>query len=217
MKLFLDTADVAVIKDLLPTGMVDGVTTNPSLIAKSGRNIAEVIAEICALVEGPISAEAVATDFETMVKEGDKLASIAPNVVVKLPLTWDGLRATRAFADKGIKTNVTLCFSAAQAMLAAKAGATFISPFVGRLDDVGADGVGLLEDIRTLYDIHDFSTEILAASVRNADHVTAAALAGADASTIPADVFKALVKHPLTDKGLDAFLADWSKTGQSIL
>jgi len=216
MKLFLDTADVAVIKDLLPTGMVDGVTTNPSLIAKSGRNIAEVIAEICALVEGPISAEAVATDFETMVKEGDKLASIAPNVVVKLPLTWDGLRATRAFADKGIKTNVTLCFSAAQAMLAAKAGATFISPFVGRLDDV-ADGVGLLEDIRTLYDIHDFSTEILAASVRNADHVTAAALAGADASTIPADVFKALVKHPLTDKGLDAFLADWGKTGQSIL
>jgi len=160
MKLFLDTADVAVIKDLLPTGMVDGVTTNPSLIAKSGRNIAEVIAEICALVEGPISAEAVATDFETMVKEGDKLASIAPNVVVKLPLTWDGLRATRAFADKGIKTNVTLCFSAAQAMLAAKAGATFISPFVGRLDDVGADGVGLLEDIRTLFDIHAFSTEI---------------------------------------------------------
>ena len=143
MKLFLDTADVAVIKDMVPTGMVDGVTTNPSLIAKSGRNIAEVIAEICALVEGPISAEAVSLDFETMVKEGDKLAAIAPNVVVKLPLTWDGLRACRVFTDKGIKTNVTLCFSAAQALLAAKAGATFVSPFVGRLEDNGADGIGL--------------------------------------------------------------------------
>ena len=217
MKLFLDTADVAVIKDMVPTGMVDGVTTNPSLIAKSGRNIAEVIAEICALVEGPISAEAVAMDFETMVKEGEKLAAIAPNVVVKLPLTWDGLRATRAFADKGIRTNVTLCFSAAQAMLAAKAGATFISPFVGRLEDHGADGVGLLEEIRVLYDVHGFDTQILAASLRNTNHVSAAAVAGADAATIPADVFKALVKHPLTDKGLDAFLADWGKTGQSIL
>ena len=217
MKLFLDTADVAVIKDMVPTGMVDGVTTNPSLIAKSGRNIAEVIAEICALVEGPISAEAVAMDFETMVKEGEKLAAIAPNVVVKLPLTWDGLRATRAFADKGIRTNVTLCFSSAQAMLAAKAGATFISPFVGRLEDHGADGVGLLEEIRVLYDVHGFDTQILAASLRNTNHVSAAAVAGADAATIPADVFKALVKHPLTDKGLDAFLADWGKTGQSIL
>ncbi|KQY77114.1 fructose-6-phosphate aldolase, partial [Brevundimonas sp. Root1423] len=169
------------------------------------------------LVEGPISAEAVATDFETMVKEGDKLAAIAPNVVVKLPLTWDGLRAARAFADKGIKTNVTLCFSAAQAMLAAKAGATFISPFVGRLEDHGADGIGLLEEIRVLYDVHGFDTQILAASLRNPAHVSAAAVAGADAATIPADVFKALVKHPLTDKGLDAFLADWGKTGQSIL
>lgn len=217
MKLFLDTADVATIRDMLPTGMVDGVTTNPSLIAKSGRNIAEVIAEICALVEGPISAEAVATDFETMVREGDKLAAIAPNVVVKLPLTWDGLRAARAFSDKGIKTNVTLCFSAAQALLAAKAGATFISPFVGRLEDHGADGITLLEEIRTLYDIHGFETEILAASLRNPTHVSAAALAGADAATLPADTFKALVKHPLTDKGLDQFLADWGKTGQSIL
>jgi len=217
MKLFLDTAEVAVIKDLVPTGLVDGVTTNPTLIAKSGRNIAEVIAEICALVDGPISAEAVATDFETMVKEGEKLAAIASNVVVKLPLTIDGLRATRHFADKGIKTNVTLCFSVNQAMLAAKAGATFVSPFVGRLEDVGADGIGLLEDIRQLFDIHDFSTEILAASLRNADHVSAAALAGSDAATLPADTFKALVKHPLTDKGLDAFLADWGKTGQSIL
>jgi transaldolase len=198
MKLFLDTADVAVIKDMVPTGMVDGVTTNPSLIAKSGRNIAEVIAEICALVEGPISAEAVA-------------------VVVKLPLTWDGLRACRAFTDKGIKTNVTLCFSAAQAMLAAKAGATFISPFVGRLEDHGADGIGLLEEIRVLYDVHGFETEILAASLRNPAHVSAAALAGADAATLPPDVLKALVKHPLTDKGLDQFLADWGKTGQSIL
>jgi transaldolase len=217
MKLFLDTADVDVIRDMVPTGLVDGVTTNPSLIAKSGRNIAEVIAEICSLVEGPISAEAVATDFETMVREGDKLAEIASNVVVKLPLTWDGLRATRAFADKGIRTNVTLCFSAAQAMLAAKAGATFISPFVGRLEDHGADGIGLLEEIRTLYDIHGFETEVLAASLRNASHVSAAALAGADAATLPPDVFRALVKHPLTDKGLDAFLADWGKTGQSIL
>ena len=217
MKLFLDTADVAVIKDLVPTGMVDGVTTNPTLIAKSGRNIAEVIAEICAAVEGPISAEAVATDYETMVREGDKLAAIAPNVVVKLPLTWDGLRACRNFTDKGVKTNVTLCFSTAQAMLAAKAGATFVSPFVGRLEDNGADGIGLLEEIRVLYDTHGFETEILAASLRNASHVAAAALAGADAATFGADTFKALVKHPLTDKGLDIFLADWGKTGQSIL
>ena len=217
MKLFLDTAEVAIIREMIPTGMVDGVTTNTSLIAKSGRNIAEVIAEICALVEGPISAEAVATDFETMVREGDKLAAIAPNVVVKLPLTWDGLRAARAFSDKGIKTNVTLCFSVAQAMLAAKAGATFVSPFVGRLDDHGANGSELIEAIRVLYDTHGFETEILAASLRHPAHVEAAALAGADAATLPADTFKALVKHPLTDKGLDAFLADWGKTGQSIL
>ncbi|MEG1451174.1 fructose-6-phosphate aldolase [Brevundimonas sp.] len=217
MKIFLDTADVNVIKDILPTGMVDGVTTNPSLIAKSGRNIAEVIAEICALVEGPISAEAVATDYETMVMEGEKLAAIHKNVVVKLPLTWDGLRATRTFTDRGIKTNVTLCFSAAQAMLAAKAGATFISPFVGRLDDHGADGGLLIEEIRALYDMQDFKTEILAASLRNTAHVEAAAIAGANAATLPPEVLKGLVKHPLTDKGLDAFLADWGKTGQSIL
>ena len=217
MKLFLDTADVAVIKDMLPTGMVDGVTTNPSLIAKSGRNIAEVIAEICALVEGPISAEAVATDFETMVKEGDKLAAIAPNVVVKLPLTWDGLRATRAFADKGIKTNVTLCFSAAQALLAAKAGASYISPFIGRLDDYGAEGMDLISEIRAIYDNYDFDTEILAASIRTPSHVTAAALAGADCATIPPTVFTDLFKHPLTEKGLEQFMSDWAKTGQSIL
>ncbi|WP_297804419.1 fructose-6-phosphate aldolase [uncultured Brevundimonas sp.] len=217
MKIFLDTADVSVIKDLLPTGMIDGVTTNPSLIAKSGRNIAEVIAEICASVEGPISAEAVATDYDTMVKEGEKLAEIHKNVVVKLPLTWDGLRATRTFTERGIKTNVTLCFSAAQAMLAAKAGATFISPFVGRLDDHGADGGLLIEEIRALYDIQGFETEILAASLRNTAHVEAAAIAGADAATLPPAVLKDLVKHPLTEKGLDAFLADWGKTGQSIL
>jgi len=217
MKIFLDTADVNVIKEMLPTGMVDGVTTNPSLIAKSGRNIAEVIAEICALVEGPISAEAVATDYETMVKEGEKLAAIHKNVVVKLPLTWDGLRATRYFTDKGIKTNVTLCFSVAQAMLAAKAGATFISPFVGRLDDHGADGGLLIEEIRALYDMQGYETEILAASLRNTAHVESAAIAGANAATLPPEVLKALVKHPLTDKGLDAFLADWGKTGQSIL
>src|SRR5690606_21354472 len=217
MKLFLDTADVAVIKDLLPTGMVDGVTTNPSLIAKSGRNIAEVIAEICALVDGPISAEAVATDYETMVKEGEKLAAIHKNVVVKLPLTWDGLRATRTFSDRGIKTNVTLCFSVAQAMLAAKAGATSISPFVGRLADHGADGGQLIEEIRALYDMQDFQTEILAATLRNTPDAEAAASAGADAATLPPEVVRALVKHPLTDKGLDAFLADWGKTGQAIL
>ena len=217
MKLFLDTADVAVIREMVPTGLVDGVTTNPSLIAKSGRNIAEVIAEICALVEGPISAEAVATDYDTMVREGEHLAKIAPNVVVKLPLTWDGLKATRSFADQGIKTNVTLCFSGSQALLAAKAGATFISPFVGRLEDHGADGIALLEEIRVIYDMGGYETQILAASLRNAGHVAAAAAAGSDAATLPPDVFKACVKHPLTDKGLEAFLADWGKTGQSIL
>jgi transaldolase len=218
MKFFVDTADINEIKDLASTGLLDGVTTNPSLVAASGApNFIALIEQICDVVDGPVSAEVAATDYDTMLKEGQKLAKIAKNVAVKLPLTPDGLKVCHKLADAGTMTNVTLCFSPAQALLAAKAGATFISPFVGRLDDVGADGVGLLEDIRTLYDIHDYGTEILAASVRNADHVTAAALAGADASTIPADVFKALVKHPLTDKGLDAFLADWGKTGQSIL
>ena len=216
MKLFLDTADVAVIQDLVPTGMVDGVTTNPSLIAKSGRNIAEVIAEICALVEGPISAEAVSLDFETMVKEGDKLAAIAPNVVVKLPLTWDGLRACRVFSDKGVKTNVTLCFSAAQALMAAKAGATFVSPFVGRHDDIGFDGMGLISDIRLIYDNYDFGTEILVASVRHPIHVLESAKLGADVMTAPPSVIRALVKHPLTDKGIEGFMADWAKSGQKI-
>ena len=211
MKLFLDTADVAVIKDMLPTGMVDGVTTNPTLIARSGRNIAEVIAEICALVEGPISAEAVATDFETMVKEGDKLAAIAPNVVVKLPLTWDGLRAARNFADKGVKTNVTLCFSAAQALLAAKAGATYISPFIGRLDDIAYEGMELIRQIVHVYATYGFETEVLAASIRHPLHVAQAAEAGADVATIPLDVIKKLLKHPLTDSGLKTFTDDWEK------
>ena len=218
MKLFLDTADIAAIQDLVPTGMVDGVTTNPSLIAKSGRNIAEVIAEICALVEGPISAEAVSLDFETMVKEGEKLAAIAPNVVVKLPLTWDGLRACRVFSDKGIKTNVTLCFSAAQALLAAKAGATFVSPFVGRLDDIGQDGMHLIGEIMTIYRQYPhFKTEVLVASIRHTQHVIAAAKLGAHVGTLPPNVLRQLFKHTLTDNGLKAFLEDWAKTGQSIL
>ena len=216
MKLFIDSADAALIKDLAATGLVDGVTTNPSLIAKSGRPIKEVIAEICAAVEGPISAEVAATDTETMLAEGRKLAAIADHVVVKLPLTMDGLRATAVFAREGISTNVTLCFSAAQALLAAKAGATFVSPFVGRLDDHGADGLELLHEIRAIYDQYGYDTSILAASLRNVPHVTGAALAGADAATIPPDVFSALVKHPLTDKGLDGFLKDWAATGQTI-
>ena len=216
MKLFIDSAEAALIKDLATTGLVDGVTTNPSLIAKSGRPIKEVIAEICAAVEGPVSAEVAGTDTDTMLSEGRKLAGIADNVVVKLPLTMDGLRATATFAREGISTNVTLCFSAAQALLAAKAGATFVSPFVGRLDDHGADGLELLHEIRVIYDQYGYDTSILAASLRNVGHVTGAALAGADAATLPPDVFSSLVKHPLTDKGLDAFLKDWASTGQSI-
>ncbi|MFN3857092.1 MAG: fructose-6-phosphate aldolase [Caulobacter sp.] len=217
MQLFLDTTDTAVLADLVKTGLVDGVTTNPTLIAKSGRPMAEVIAEICGLVEGPVSAEAVATDAPTMIAEGRKLADIAGNVVVKLPLTREGLIATAQFAADGIATNVTLCFSAAQAMLAAKAGATYISPFVGRLDDHGADGCALIADIRTIYDNYGFDTEILAASVRTPEHVKRCAEFGADCATLPPAVFQALFKHPLTDKGLEAFLADWASTGQSIL
>jgi transaldolase len=217
MQLFLDTADVAVLKDLAATGLVDGVTTNPTLIAKSGRPMLEVIAEICDLVEGPVSAEVAATEAQAMLKEGRKLASVATNVVVKVPLTRDGLVATRQFAAEGVQTNVTLCFSAPQALLAAKAGASYISPFVGRLDDHGAIGMELISEIRAIYDNFDFDTEILAASIRNGGHVTAAAIAGADCATIPPDVFASLFKHPLTEKGLDQFLADWAKTGQSIL
>ena len=217
MLLFADTADCALIKELADTGLVDGVTTNPSLIAKSGRPMAEVIAEICGLVEGPVSAEVAAVESGAMIKEGEKLAGIAPNVVVKVPLTYEGLKATAEFARQGIQTNVTLCFSATQAMLAAKAGATYVSPFVGRLDDHGADGVDLLVEIRTIFDNYDFDTEILAASLRNPMHVKQAAMAGADCATLPPAVFKELIKHPLTDKGLEQFLADWAKTGQSIL
>jgi transaldolase len=217
MQLFLDTTDTAVLRDLVSTGLVDGVTTNPTLIAKSGRPMFEVIAEICALTEGPVSAEVAAVDAKTMVAEGLKLAAVAPNVVVKVPLTREGLVATGEFARQGIQTNVTLCFSASQALMAAKAGATFVSPFIGRLDDHGADGMELIHEIRAIYDNYGFDTEILAASVRNSAHVTAAALAGADCATIPPNVFLDLFKHPLTDKGLEQFLSDWAKTGQSIL
>lgn len=217
MQLFLDTTDIGLLKDLTSTGLVDGVTTNPSLIAKSGRPMLEVIAEICDLVEGPVSAEVAATDVEGMLAEGAKLAGVAQNVVVKLPLTRAGLIATAEFAVQGIQTNVTLCFSAAQALLAAKAGASYISPFVGRLDDHGADGMELISEIRAIYDNYGFDTEILAASIRSNAHVTAAALAGADCATIPPNVFSDLFKHPLTEKGLEQFMSDWAKTGQSIL
>lgn len=217
MRLFLDTTDTAVLKDLAATGLVDGVTTNPSLIAKSGRNMLEVIGEICALVDGPVSAEVAAMDTAGMLAEGRKLAAVAGNVVVKVPLTREGLIATAEFAAEGIQTNVTLCFSAAQALLAAKAGATFISPFIGRLDDHGADGMDLITEIRAIYDNYDFDTDILAASIRSPAHVTQAALSGADCATIPPDVFQALFKHPLTERGLQQFMADWAKTGQSIL
>jgi transaldolase len=217
MKFFVDTADVAEIRDLNETGLLDGVTTNPSLIAKAGRPMQQVIKEICDIVEGEVSAEVAATEFDGMMNEGKKLAAIAPNVAVKVPLTWDGLKACRALRQLGHKVNVTLCFSANQALLAAKAGATFISPFVGRLDDINLNGMELIEDIRTIYDNYDFDTQILAASIRTPNHVTQAALAGADVATVPAAVLKSLVKHPLTDKGLEQFLADWKKTGQTIV
>ncbi|MGA0604202.1 fructose-6-phosphate aldolase [Caulobacter sp. KR2-114] len=217
MQIFLDSTDTKQIRELAATGLVDGVTTNPSLIAKAGRPMLEVIAEICDIVEGPISAESVATDHKTMIEEGKKLAAVASNVVVKLPLTKDGLIACAELAREGINVNVTLCFSAVQALLAAKAGAAYISPFIGRLDDHGADGVGLIGDIRQIYDNYGYDTEILAASIRTAEHVRGSALAGADCATIPPDVFATLFKHPLTDKGLDQFLSDWAKTGQSIL
>lgn len=217
MKFFLDTADVADIKELVPTGLVDGVTTNPSLVMKSGRDFREVVAEICALVSGPVSAEVTALEADRMIAEGKSLAKIASNVTVKLPLTLEGLKACRALSDDAIKTNVTLCFSANQALLAAKAGAAFVSPFIGRLDDVGLEGMALIREIRAIYDNYDFRTEILAASIRTPAHVKEAALAGADVATVPPAVVKALVNHPLTDKGLAAFLADWAKTGQKIL
>lgn len=217
MKFFVDTADVKEIRDLADTGLLDGVTTNPTLIAKSGRDFIEVITEIAGIVEGPVSAEVASTDFENMVKEGDILAKIADNITIKVPLTWDGLKACRYFTDKGIMVNVTLCFSAAQAILAAKAGASFISPFVGRLDDIGQAGMQLIADICAIYNQYDyFDTEVLVASVRNPMHVVEAAMMGAHVATIPPAVIKQLAGHPLTDKGLAAFVADWEKTGQKI-
>ena len=217
MQLFIDSADVDVLRELAETGLVDGVTTNPSLIAAGGRNMLQVIEEICAVVDGPVSAEVAATEAQQMIAEGERLSKIAPNVVVKVPLTWDGLKAVRELALMGIPTNVTLCFDANQALLAAKAGAAYISPFVGRLDDYGADGTDLIQEIRIVYDNYDFDTEILAASIRNPGHLRASAIAGADCATIPPAVFKALIKHPLTEKGLQQFNEDWAKTGQSIL
>ncbi len=216
MKLFLDTADVSVIKDMVPTGLVDGVTTNPSLILKSGRNIAEVTREICELVEGPVSAEVVAADAEGMIREGKHLAEIAPNIAVKVPLTWDGLKACKALTDDGHMVNVTLCFTPAQAILAAKAGATFISPFIGRLDDIGLDGMELIADIRTIYDNYGYETNLLAASIRSVNHIIECARIGADVITAPPAVIKAMANHVLTDKGLEQFNADWAKTGQKI-
>ncbi|MGB0505641.1 MAG: fructose-6-phosphate aldolase [Pikeienuella sp.] len=217
MKFFVDTAEIAEIRELAATGMVDGVTTNPSLILKSGRDIIEVTREICELIDGPVSAEVGATEADQMIAEGRHLAEIAPNIAVKVPLTWDGLKACKTLSDEGKMVNVTLCFSATQALLAAKAGATFISPFIGRLDDNGTDGMELIGEIRTIYDNYNFSTEILAASIRSANHVKDAALIGADVATIPPSVLKKLADHVLTDKGLEAFVADWAKTGQNIL
>ncbi|MFD1882533.1 fructose-6-phosphate aldolase [Paracoccus pacificus] len=216
MKFFVDTADVAAIKELNDLGMVDGVTTNPSLILKSGRDITEVTKEICDLVAGPVSAEVVAEDAKDMIREGKTLAKIAPNIAVKVPLTWAGLTACKALSSEGHMVNVTLCFSPAQALLAAKAGATFISPFIGRLDDINLDGLELIEDIRTIYDNYDFKTEILAASIRSVNHITDCAKIGADVITAPPAVIKGMVKHVLTDRGLEQFNADWAKTGQKI-
>ncbi|PZN46375.1 MAG: fructose-6-phosphate aldolase [Proteobacteria bacterium] len=216
MKFFVDTADIKEIKELNDLGMLDGVTTNPSLILKSGGNILDVTRQICEIVQGPVSAEVTATDYDGMMREAKVLAAIADNIAIKVPLTWDGLRACRALRAEGRMVNVTLCFSANQALLAAKAGATFISPFIGRIDDMGIDGVELISEIRAIYDNYDFKTEILAASVRTVNHVKQVAMIGADVATVPPATLKALVKHPLTDKGLEAFLADWAKTGQKI-
>ncbi|GIK49352.1 MAG: fructose-6-phosphate aldolase [Hyphomonadaceae bacterium] len=217
MQIFIDSADVAELKALAETGLVDGVTTNPSLVAKAGRDFFETLREICAAVPGPVSAEVVAQDYEGMLAEGRKLRAVADNIVVKVPLTREGLRACRTLEDEGHPCNVTLCFSAVQALLAAKAGATFISPFLGRLDDGGQDGMQLIREIRAIYDNYDFPTQILAASIRTSGHVRDAAIAGADCATIPPAVFKALYKHNLTDTGLEAFLKDWRATGQKIL
>ncbi|MEH6403255.1 MAG: fructose-6-phosphate aldolase [Sneathiella sp.] len=218
MKFFVDTADTEEIRELADTGLLDGVTTNPSLIAKSGRDFFEVIKEICDLVEGPVSAEVAATDYETMIEEGKRLAGIAENVAVKVPLTMAGLKTCSQLSKAGTQVNVTLCFSAAQAIMAAKAGATFVSPFVGRLDDIGQDGMNLISDIVQIYGNYtNLQTEVLVASIRNPTHIINSALMGADVCTVPPQVLKQLVSHPLTDKGLATFLADWEKTGQTIL
>ncbi|MCF3593159.1 fructose-6-phosphate aldolase [Rhodobacteraceae bacterium LMO-12] len=217
MKFFVDTAEVDAIAELNELGMVDGVTTNPSLIMKSGRDILEVTKEIAEMVDGPVSAEVVATQADAMIAEGRKLAEIAPNIAVKVPLTWDGLKACKVLTSEGNMVNVTLCFSVNQAILAAKAGASFISPFIGRLDDINLDGMELIADMRDVYDNYGFETEILAASIRSVNHMADCARIGADVVTAPPNVIKAMVSHPLTDKGLAAFLADWEKTGQKIL
>ncbi|KIT15525.1 fructose-6-phosphate aldolase [Jannaschia aquimarina] len=217
MKFFVDTADIDAIRRLNEMGMVDGVTTNPSLIKKSGRDILEVTKEICDLVDGPVSAEVVATDYDQMMKEGRHLAQIAPNICVKVPLTWDGLKACKTLSDEGTKVNVTLCFSPNQALLAAKAGATYISPFIGRLDDIVLDGMELIRDIREIYDNYDFRTQILAASIRSANHMKEAALIGADVATAPPNVIEGMVKHPLTAAGLDAFVKDAADAGIKIV
>lgn len=216
MKFFVDTADIKEIRELNDLGLLDGVTTNPSLILKSGGSIAEVTKEICSIVDGPVSSEVVATEYKEMMREADVLSKIADNICIKVPLTLDGLKACKAITSDGRKVNVTLCFAATQALLAAKAGATFISPFIGRIDDMGIDGMELIEEIRTIYDNYDFDTEILAASIRTVNHVKLAAMIGADVATVPPATLRALVKHPLTDKGLEQFLADWAKTGQKI-
>jgi transaldolase len=217
MKFFADTADTAEIASLAATGLLDGVTTNPSLIAKSGLNFLDVIKEIAGIVDGPVSAEVVATKAADMLREAEVLRKLGDNICIKLPLTMDGLMACKALSDEGVKVNVTLCFSANQALLAAKAGAAFISPFVGRLDDVGFDGMSLIEDIKLIYSNYGFATEILVASVRSPVHVLLAAKIGADVATMPPSIIRALANHPMTDKGLEMFAADWAKTGQSIV
>ncbi len=217
MQFFVDTAEIADIRKLYEMGLLDGVTTNPSLVAKSGRDFKEVVKEICSIVPGPVSAEVAATEFDGMMAEGRVLAKLADNVVVKVPLTFDGLKATKMLGAEGIKTNVTLCFSPNQALLAAKCGATYISPFIGRLDDINLEGMELIEQIRQIYDNYSFTTQILAASIRSPNHVTQAALAGADVATIPPAVIYKLADHPLTKNGLDAFVKDWKATGQSIV
>jgi transaldolase len=218
MKFFVDTADVAEIKELAATGLLDGVTTNPTLVAKAGRDFKDIIEEICAVVPGPVSAEVAATDYDGMMREANVLRKIAKNVTIKVPLTMDGLKACKALTSDGTMVNVTLCFSANQALLAAKAGATFVSPFIGRLDDIGLNGMDVIREIRTIFDNYpDLSTDILAASIRTVNHVKEAAMIGADVATIPPAILKALVKHPLTDAGLTAFVNDWKKTGQKIV